>query len=257
MNSPGATGLGPLADELHARDPERLLTVLFAAPEHRADLIALYHFNAEVARVRQMVSEPMIGEIRLQWWREALDEIYGGGPVRAHPTVEALRDTVRSRDLPRGPFDALLDARSLDLYDEPFEDVEAYIAATSAGLMTLAAQICGGGEAGDLGQIAGRIALLAAVPRLRAQGPYPWAAITGDKDVLDGFVRTELDRAVRALSGTRLPKGGRAAYLPAALIRADAKRLLKTKGSLADPRPETPSFKLQLTLLRANLTGRV
>jgi phytoene/squalene synthetase len=103
---------------VRAADPERWRTTLFAAGPERARLVAIYAFNLEIARVRETVSEPMLGQIRLQWWREAVDEIAAGGPVRKHPIVEALAST-------RPDLAALrdaIDARERDLDDTPFAD---------------------------------------------------------------------------------------------------------------------------------------
>ena len=76
-------------------DPDRFRTALFATPEAREHLFALYAFNLEIAKIAPMVSEPMLGEIRLQWWREALDQIYGDGPVRAHEVTTPLAVAVK------------------------------------------------------------------------------------------------------------------------------------------------------------------
>lgn len=57
--------------DLQRLDPDRWLTTLFAPDASRPGLFALYAFNAEIARARESVSQPMIGQIRLQWWREA------------------------------------------------------------------------------------------------------------------------------------------------------------------------------------------
>ncbi|MCM0022186.1 MAG: squalene/phytoene synthase family protein [Tagaea sp.] len=104
---------------LRAADPERWRTTLFAGGADRARLVSIYAFNLEIARVRETVSEPMLGQIRLQWWREALDEIAAGGPVRKHLIVEALAAT-------RPDFAALrdaIDARERDLDDAPYADL--------------------------------------------------------------------------------------------------------------------------------------
>ena len=65
-------------------DNDRFLTALFAAAAEREALFALYAFNIEIAKTRETVSEPLIGQMRLQWWRDAIDEIFGDGPVRRH-----------------------------------------------------------------------------------------------------------------------------------------------------------------------------
>lgn len=131
------------ADEVRRYDPERFLTVLFAPDRCRAPLFALYAFNLEIAKIREAVSEPMLGEIRLQWWREAIEEIFEGSP-RRHAVVEALADAVQGADLPREPLDRLIDARAMDLAEEPpatLDLLEAYAADTSSALQQLALRI--------------------------------------------------------------------------------------------------------------------
>jgi len=142
------------ADARYARDMvERLdrdrFLLLRLVPEDRQDALAtLFAFNLEVARVRETVSETMLGEIRLQWWRDALDGIEAGTP-RHHPVVQGLARTIATHDLPRALFDRLIDARARDLDDSPFVTVreqEDYLDATNGGLMVLAGRILGAGD---------------------------------------------------------------------------------------------------------------
>ncbi|MGV8996049.1 MAG: phytoene/squalene synthase family protein [Parvibaculaceae bacterium] len=121
-------------------DHDRYLSALLAPEPIRAKLIALYAFNTEIARVRETVSEPMLGQIRLQWWRETIEAL-GKGEVRGHEASQALA-TVFGNTLDVAGMIALIDARERDLDDEPLEDMDAlraYCAATSSGLMQLAA----------------------------------------------------------------------------------------------------------------------
>ncbi len=139
------SGLSYCAREVREHDHDRYLTVLFLPAAHRETVFALYAFNAEVARTREAVSEPSVGQIRLQWWREALDEIYQGG-LREHPVVDGLSQAVDHYGLDRAPLDALLDARECDLDDAPPADLatlEAYAGATSGTLSTLAMGVLG------------------------------------------------------------------------------------------------------------------
>ena len=129
--------------ELRAHDRDRYLTCLFAPAECRLDLFALLAFNLEVARTAEAVSEPMIGQIRLQWWRESLEGIYAGSP-RRHEVVEALGQAVARHDLPCAPFERLIDGREHDLDPAPPADLaglEAYSQATSAELLVLALKV--------------------------------------------------------------------------------------------------------------------
>jgi phytoene synthase len=127
-------------------DKDRFLATLFAPERYRRSLYALYAFNAEIARVREVAREPMPGELRLQWWRDVLTSFRGeeGGPV-----ATALSAVVVRYRLPLPVLSDLIEARSFDLYDDPIATVaelEAYAAKTAAAVMALAAQILNDGN---------------------------------------------------------------------------------------------------------------
>src|SRR3546814_8066529 len=92
--------LSPCGALVERHDPDRYLASLFAPEAQREDLFALYAFNYEVAKTAEVVSEPMIGQIRLQWWRESLAGIYEGR-ARQHEVVQPLAHAVAARALPR------------------------------------------------------------------------------------------------------------------------------------------------------------
>lgn len=140
-----STRLSICADQVRRQDRDRYLTALFAPAERREDLFALYAFNLEVAKTAEVVSEAMVGRIRLQWWREAIAGIYEGRP-RAHAVVAPLAQAVERHGLPRAPFDRLIDAREADLDGEPpadFTALEAYAEGTAASLFSLALGVLG------------------------------------------------------------------------------------------------------------------
>lgn len=129
-------------------DLDRYLSALFARSADRRHLFALYAFNLEIAKTRESVTEPVLGQIRLQWWREAVDEIYRGRS-RRHEVVAALADAVEARGLSRALLDRMIDGRERDLLDEPpatVADLEEYCDATSSTLMMLALQALGAPE---------------------------------------------------------------------------------------------------------------
>jgi phytoene synthase len=133
-----------LAQSLRRHDRDRYLTTLFAPADRRGDLIALYAFNFEVAKTREVVREPLLGRIRLQWWRESIDAIYRGLPLRKHEVVEPLAAAIRRHDLTRYHFDRLIDAREADLAEEPPASVavlELYAEDTASRLVRLALEI--------------------------------------------------------------------------------------------------------------------
>ena len=137
------------AREVRRHDHDRYLTGLFAPAARRDALFALYAFNLEVAKTAELVSEAMLGRIRLQWWREALDEIYAGR-VRRHEVVGPLAAAVARHGLTRGHFERLLDGREFDLEREApatLDRLEDYAEATSASLILLALEILGAGGA--------------------------------------------------------------------------------------------------------------
>jgi phytoene synthase len=141
-----AKNLSPVAALVRRHDRDRFQTVLFAPAECREALFALYAFNYEIARVRDSVIHPALGQIRLEWWRENIASAFGSGAVRRHPVVEALTGAIRDRALTRRHFDRLIDARERDLDDEPpptLEDLEHYAEETSASLVYLALEILG------------------------------------------------------------------------------------------------------------------
>jgi len=115
-----------LDDLIRRVDPDRWLSSRFVADvQRRADVIALYAYDHELARAPKVASNSLLGEIRLTWWREMLDEAYDGRHVRHHPTAQALADVIRRHGLPREPLEAMIDARYRELDATPMSDAEA------------------------------------------------------------------------------------------------------------------------------------
>lgn len=130
-------------DYVRRHDPDRYYTTLFAPDEKRQDLLALYAFNLEIAKIRESVSEPFLGQIRLAWWREAVEGIFEHKP-RDHAVIEALATAVERRSLPRAALDALIDAREFDLEDRSIDSLQelvGYAQRTSGALVELALAI--------------------------------------------------------------------------------------------------------------------
>ena len=133
------------AKQIKNYDYDRFLVTLFAPASARENLFALYAFNHEVAKIREAVSEPMLGEIRLQWWREAIEGIYENSP-RNHEVVLPLHKAVQGTDIPLQSFIDIIDARAADIYDDNHKtitDFEDYLGKTSGNLAKLGAQIIG------------------------------------------------------------------------------------------------------------------
>jgi phytoene synthase len=133
------------AELVRQADRDRFIAALFAPADRRDALYALYAFNIEIARVREVAREALPGEIRLQWWSDVL-----GGERReeagANPVAAALLATIERYRLGTEKLNGLIAARRFDLYDEPMAtiaDLEDYAAHTSSDLIALAAQILG------------------------------------------------------------------------------------------------------------------
>jgi phytoene synthase len=190
----------PWGDQVHRLDRDRFVCSLFAPEREREGLFALYAFNAEVAQVRELVREPLLGEIRLQWWRDSIDAIYVG-KAAATPVVLALDETIRRFRLPRAPFDRLLQGRARDWREAApacLHELVDYADATSGELAVLAAQIVAPDDA--------------AAPGMARNVGIAWA--------LTGLLRAIPHHAAM-----------RRAYLPADLSRAadlDVERLFET-----------------------------
>ncbi len=229
-------------------DIDRYYSSLFAASRHSPALLALYAFNAEVAQVRERVTDPLPGEVRLQWWRDILEGAATQAPVDdpGHPVAGALQRAIRRYSLPVAPLLALIDARVFDLYDDPMPstaDLEGYAGETSSALMRLASLVLAeGGDPGPAdasghGGVAYAITgLLRALPLHSARGQVFLPAdllerhgVSRDKvlerkntpglDAALAELRTEARRhlALVAAVSDDVPEAVRPAILPASL----------------------------------------
>jgi phytoene/squalene synthetase len=233
-----ASGIGAAfeacAAQVRRADPDRYFSALFAPTGQRPFLFALYAFNHELAHVGETVHEPMLGEIRLQWWRETLESARRGSP-RRHDVAEALAATFASVALPEAPFEAMIEARSLDLLGGAPLDRAAYLDATSANIMRLAARVLGGEDRfDDLAREAGAAYGIAGLMRN--------ARLAANSETI-ADARTHFLRARRMAK----PKRCLPAFLPAALVP------LYLRG----PAKEVSIHRRQLALLSASLRGRI
>lgn len=132
--------LGYCGDLVRRYDPDRFLLSLFAPADARADLWALYSFNHEIAKTREVVTETQLGLIRLQWWRDAIAAIYEGGQMPEHQIIQPLAAAIKRYNLPRDLFDHLIYAREFDLEDRlptNLEGLVKYADFTSTPLLNL------------------------------------------------------------------------------------------------------------------------
>jgi len=194
-------------------DPDRWMSSRFIGDAGlRADVVGLYAFDHELARAPKIASNPLIGEIRLTWWREALDEIYAGRPVRRHPTAQALAAVIARHRLDRAPLEALIDARYRELDPEPMDEADAVTWAreTAGQVAVLAASALDPG--GDP-----EAARPAAAAWALARAGHPFAA-----------ERAEGRRLASSLSATAFPAVAHAALIGRAGGSAFARRVRLT-----------------------------
>jgi phytoene/squalene synthetase len=257
-----------LAQTVRAADPDRYFAALFAPPQHRPYLHALYAFNNEVARVAETVREPMLGAIKLEWWRETAESAAKGAP-RNHDVARGLAALFTDRALPLPDFEAIIAARAFDSSADQFDDfraLEDYLDATGGAVMRLAARILGGDPAvtREAALAYGLAGLLRSLRfhnhRHKLYLPHDLLAavnLTPDEVfVLDNDPRiTALVRQVglrardhflSARRGPR-PRAALAAILPAALVPVYLKRLGR----------EVPIHRRQMALLSAAMKKRL
>lgn len=162
-------------------DPDRFLATMTAPEPDRARLWPIYAFNLEIARAPWASSEPLIAEMRLQFWRDALEAIEGGRTPPAHEVAGPLAEVIAAAQLPLAPFREMIEARLWDTGREPFDDEAALLAhidATAGNLMEVAACALAGPEAAvapvrDAARASGLANWLVAVPELEARGRIP------------------------------------------------------------------------------------
>ena len=191
-----------LDGQVRAADIDRWLSSRFVADEQRrADLIALYAFEAELMAIPTRVTQPLLAEMRYVWWREQMDGVFAGTARRGHPVLEALTEVVMRHGLLRGPFDALIEAHIGRVHGEP-HDLDAFY----VGPMQTAVRVLAGPGFDDVVTEAGRVRGLAQ---------------TGQADA----AKAARASANRSLAG--LPVQGFPAVAAAALIRPAAPEFVK------------------------------
>ncbi len=265
------------AEMVRAGDPDRLRTVLASPRDVRARLLALYAFNVEIARAPWVTQEEMIAEMRLQWWVDAIGEIYDGKPVRQHEVVIPLAHVIKEHDLPRDLFDGLIAARRFDIYKDPHEHRAAfddYIHATSGNLMRLAALSIGADDhALDIirrfSYGVGVANLLRALPQLYAAGRSPLPLRDLDRNAIaEGRVPDQMadllheicEDAAADIQGARaqrrkLPKTLRPVMLPGWQAMIPVSRVYQDPRTALQPH-ETSEIRKSASLAWRSLSGR-
>ena len=263
-----------LAAAVRAADPDRYFSALFAPAPLRPFLFALYAFHAEVARVAETVREPMLGAIRLEWWRETC-EAASKGVARNHDVARGLTALFGHGPLALADFEALIAARAFDSsadHHADFAALESFVDATSGAVMRLAAQILAGVPAPGLQQTLreaglayGLAGLLRALPfhNGRHKLYLPLDLLTALHVTPEEFFHLEPGDPRRAalvrqvalkardhfLAARQPPGAALAALLPAALVPVYLRRLNTGR--------EVPIHRRQMALLSAAMRRRL
>jgi phytoene synthase len=254
-----------LAALVRRHDPDRFLTALFAPADRRDALLVLYAFNHELARAREVASEPPLALIRLQWWREVVE-----GEPRRHEVASPLSQAIAAGALDRGLLLPLIEAREAEAYDDfaTLDDWRAWLLAGAGGLAVAAAAALGAPQpevVRPFGAAYGVAGLLRASGILAAQGRclLPHDLLERHGLWPEGFVhdpgavpaRAVLDdvaregRALLEAPSGAVPRDAVAAALPAVLARRDLRRW----PEVALPR----RFGDRIAVTIAGLSGRV
>ncbi len=263
----GAAPEGEVGALVRRHDPDRFLTALFAPAERRDTLLLLYAFNHELARAREMVREPMMAMIRLQWWREVVE-----GAERRHEVAGPLGAALAAGRLSRDDLAAMIDAREAEAAPAiaTFAEWQAHVRGTAGALARAAGRALGAEGAlleriATLGTVygaAGQVRNVRTLARqgrcllpldlLAAQGLTAEAVAARPDDARLAPVLAELSdwgRGLLAAAGGRLPRPVIAAALPAVLARHDLRRPAEA--------PEPRRFAARAAVLAAFLAGRV
>ncbi|GGG86954.1 phytoene synthase [Salipiger pallidus] len=241
-------------------DPDRFAATMAAPVEARAVLFPIYAFNVEVARAPWVTQETMIAEMRLQWWRDALEEIREGKVVRRHEVVTPLSAVLDAKGAEL--LDRLVGARRWDVYRDAFEDAEhfsRYVEETSGHLVLAAGRALGAmpeAVARDAGYAAGLVQFLRAVPELEGKGRVP--LVDGRPEGIvalaeNGLAR--LDRARAGLAGVSRP--ARAALISCWQARPLLKLAAREPGRVADGTLSLSEFRRRFSLARVAMGGRI
>lgn len=261
---------GYVASFLRDADRDRYYATLLLKEPERAAVQALYAFAADVATIRDRAREPAAGEIRLQWWADALKG-EGHGNVRQNPLAAALLEALGRYSLPVGPLLRLVAARRFDLYQDPMPDVasfEGYAGETVSVLYQFAAMVLNGGTEVETGDAAGHLGVAhALVGHLRAFGynassgriflPMNMFAANGvrDGEILAGqdseglhaglgqigdLAREHLGKARAGIA--QLPKPLRVVFAPVAVLGRQVELVQRARAPFAAV-PDIPDWR--------------
>lgn len=248
--------LDACAANVQRGDPDRFLAVMAAPVAARARLLPLYALNLEIARAPWVSTEPMIAEMRLQWWRDVVTE----PTPRAHEVARPLHDLIQSAGLPLDVLDRMIEARRWDIYRDPFEDqaaMDAYLEDTGAGLMWLSACALGAAPEAEqpvraYGWASALASYLRAIPELAARGRVP--LVDGRSQAVSQLALRGLIR-LNAARRTGVPRAQRPALLAGWQAEGLLKQAARDPAAVAEGRLQLSDFARRGRLLWQATTG--
>ncbi len=261
-----------LARRIRGHDYDRYFATLFCPAELRPALHALYAFNLEIATVRETTTEPLIGQIRLHWWRDAIGAVFDGRPP-AHPVATALAEVTAIHGLARTPFERMVDGRELELSAAPADDpatLESHAEATSSTLVGLALAVLGarGAEAENValhGGLAWGLTGILRAARFHSVGRNSIPPF-GIRSKADGARREMVRRiaesarehlAAARLNESAIPRRAFAAILPIAYVEPYLDRLSRAGDDPFDRTVALSRARRQWRMTMAALRARI
>ncbi|MGN8547747.1 phytoene/squalene synthase family protein [Bradyrhizobium sp. 13971] len=252
------------ADLVRSHDFVRYASTLFLPGPERRAMLAIYAFNIEVSRVHEQVSQPLPGEMRLQWWTDMLAGA-GHGGVEGNPVAAELLHTIRNHRLPVSPFSLLVEEHQFDLYNDPMPSLtalEGYLDATASVLFSQATRVVARpSEAIDhlarhaglaqgmaqviasLGRDASRQQLFLPLQLLQQHGGSKEEVFAGK---MTPNIRAAIDQLADAAQGhlktafgllADVPSGVRPIFLPLACVRRELNRARRADNDPFLPKP--------------------
>ena len=264
---------------LRQSDFDRYLAVLYAPEDKRPALAALYAFNAEIARIRDVVHDALPGEVRLQWWRDLINGTEHGA-VTGNPVAALLLQAIQDYQLPRSVFDTYCEARIFDLYNDAMpsrNDLEGYCGETACAILQMAAMILDADAAKSSAELSGHAGVAQAVSgllrlmplhrrrgqvyvpedMLQAVGVNAEQFIKGDDKQAMQRVVSVLTALVRehyaAFEKQPMPASLKAAYLPVRLVPVVLKRAENKAEQVAEQGIDLSQFRRQWIYLKSSL----
>jgi len=278
--------MSDIANDIRKYDYYRYLCCLLAPGSVRDHLITIYAFNNELAKIKYVITEPMAGYIRLQWWRDAIEEIYNGMPVKHNsPLVKALYDLICDTNIDKELFDNLIDAREADIEFDVPENIDAllnYMLGAYSGLFRILLAVCDCKDevSSEVAEYAGVAYGLAHIMRSMRYNCYhgkimfpkdlmTLASISA-QEVLEGknlkntkdITKALCDRSINSLRHVRamkrdLPKRALTALMPLSIVEPTIKRIRNNDYNLFDLDFDGSRFRLQYNILVSKVFNRV